>query len=171
MNAEEHRWFEDFHAEHAHRVLRLCRLLLGDPDEAKDVAQDVLVKLLRERPVGMSPGSLERWLTRVTVNACRDRRRSGWWRWWRRAGLQLNGDEVPASDSPERMLLGAEIRRHVWAAFRRLSPRQQEVFALRYVHGLSTSEVATTLGMSEGSAKRHLFRAVRYLRGRLGGLR
>ena len=47
--------------------------------------------------------------------------------------------------------------------------RQQEVFALRHVEGFSTAEVAETLDLSTGSAKRHLFRAVQRLRDALQG--
>ena len=57
------------------------------------------------------------------------------------------------------------------AAFQRLSARQREVFALRYIEGMSTHEVAGTLDLSEGSVKRHLFRAVKYLRGALGEIK
>ena len=73
--------YDDLYRAHRTRVLRLCRLFLGDPDEAEDVGQEVFVKLFRasQRPHDpeMAWGP---WLTRVTVHACRDRRRSRWWR-------------------------------------------------------------------------------------------
>jgi len=166
------RSFEDLHSEHGPRVRRLCRLLLADPTEAEDVSQEVLLKLLQERKAGRLPQAWAPWLTRVTVNACRDRRRSGWWRWWRDARHVWREEDVVAPDAtPEQLLLRAEARREIWSAFQRLSARQREVFALRHVEGLSTAEVAATLGLSEGSAKRHLFRAVHQLRAVLGGLR
>ena len=65
--------------------------------------------------------------------------------------------------------VAAETRHRIWAAFRHLSRRQQEVFALRHVEGFSTAEVAETLDLSTGSAKRHLFRAVQRLRDALQG--
>ena len=69
--------------------------------------------------------------------------------------------------TPEQAAIGAESGVRIAAAFQRLSARQREVFALRYIEGLSTHEVAGTLDLSEGSVKRHLFRAVKYLRGAL----
>jgi DNA-directed RNA polymerase specialized sigma24 family protein len=45
------------------------------------------------------------------------------------------------------------------------------VFALRYIEEQSTSDVAAALGLSAGSVKRHLFRAVRHLRRALGDTR
>jgi RNA polymerase sigma-70 factor (ECF subfamily) len=101
----------------------------------------------------------------VTVNACRDRHRLAWWRRWRSGSAELREEDLAASGAtPEEALLTQEVRGHLWAAFRRLSPRQQEVFALRHVEGFSTAEVAETLKLSAGSAKCHLFRAVHRLR-------
>jgi RNA polymerase sigma-70 factor (ECF subfamily) len=47
---------------------------------------------------------------------------------------------------------------------RELSARQREVFVLREIEGWSTEEVASTLGVSDGTVKRHLFRALLHLR-------
>jgi len=126
------------------------------------------MKLYRAQQERRAAMAWDRWVTRVTVNACRDRRRSAWWRRLRDAGVPLHEDQLTAPGvGPEDALLAAETRRRIWAAFRRLSRRQQEVFALRHVEGFSTAEVAETLDVSAGSAKRHLFRAVQRLRAAL----
>jgi RNA polymerase sigma-70 factor (ECF subfamily) len=163
--------FEDLHAGHARRIERLCRLLLNDPTEAQDVTQEVLIKLWNAQRAGQTPEAWERWLTRVTVNACRDRRRSGWWRRWRDPRPDPTEQDLSPVvwTTPEDTVIGRETGRAIWSAYRQLSVRQREVFALRYVHELSTSEAAETLGMSEGTAKQHLFRAVRHLRKALRG--
>ena len=151
-----------FRAHHA-RILRLCQLLLADRAEAEDVSQEVFVKLLRAHREGAGAITWGPWLTRVAVNACRDRRRSRWWRSWRAAGVEL--DEMPANvRTPEEAALGREQRGRIWSAFLDLPPRQREVFVLRHLEGWSTEEVATALGLHAGSVKRHLFRAVRRVR-------
>ena len=151
------------------RVLSLCRLLLADPHEAEEVCQEVFVKLFEQR---QAPAVPERWLTRVTVNACRDRRRAGWWRRWRERGQELvESDHAARGPTPEEAVVGLEERRRIWHVFRRLSPRQQEVFILRQVEGWSTDEVADSLGLTSGSVKRHLFRAIHQLRAALKGTR
>jgi len=150
------------------RVLRLCRALLADPHEADDVAQEVFEKVLRrgDREVD----AWEAWLDRVTVNACRDRRRSGWWRLWRRSSDELDETRLAhASATPEYRLLADERRDALWAALRALPVRQREAFALRILEGRSTEEAAAALGISTGSVKRHLFRAVSRLRQEMGG--
>ena len=155
-----------YRAQHG-RVRSLCRLLLADHHEAEEVCQEVFVKLFEQRAAPPAP---ERWLTRVAVNACRDRRRAGWWRRWRERGRELvETEHVARGPTPEEAALGLEERQRIWRVYRRLSPRQQEVFALRQLEGWSTDEVAETLGLSSGSVKRHLFRATHQLRAALKG--
>jgi RNA polymerase sigma-70 factor, ECF subfamily len=154
---------------HRARVLRLCRFLLADADEAADAAQDVFVRVERAQRGGVPPDDWAAWITRVAINACRDRRRSGWWRWWRRDGVLLD-DAATAGPGPsaEQAAVRREEHTRVWAAVRRLPARQREVFVLRHVEGWSTDAVAEALGIAPGSVKRHLFRAVHALRRALG---
>src|SRR3989475_10661937 len=77
--------FEVLYRTHYARLIRLGCLWLDDPYEAEDVVQEVLLKLLKGSQSPYSPTAWEPWLTRVTRNACHDRRRSGWWKWWRAA--------------------------------------------------------------------------------------
>ncbi len=163
--------YEELYAAHYGEVLRLCRLLLADRHEAEEVTQEVFLKVLREyqtpnrnRTIVWKP-----WLIRVSVNACRDRQRSGWWKWWRSKNESYQeADHLSPNMTPEEMVLSKETQSRIWHAFRKLSKRQQEVFALRRIEGLSTEEVAEMLGVATGSVKRHLFRAVRQLRCVLG---
>ncbi|MBI1816721.1 MAG: sigma-70 family RNA polymerase sigma factor [Deltaproteobacteria bacterium] len=167
-----------FRTHHA-RVVRLCRLLLSDPDEADDVTQEVFLKLFQAceklsqaYELGDREIAWGAWLTRVAVNGCRDRRRSGWWKWWRERHEEFAEANLPSATlNPEQQTLSNEARRGIWRCFRQLSARQQEVFALRQLEGWSTEEVAQTLGLSPGSVKRHLYRAVHHMRTGLGGYR
>jgi len=170
--ANPHEEYEALYRQHGPRVRRLCRLVLLDADEAEDVAQEVFLKLLREHRDGNGSIAWGPWLTRVAVNACRDRRRSRWWGWWRASGEEPAVDSVAARRAtPEDETLDAEHRARIWTAFRRLPLRQREVFALRHVEEWSTEDTARILGVETGTVKRHLFRAVRHLRGALGDVR
>jgi RNA polymerase sigma-70 factor (ECF subfamily) len=167
---ESHLGYDALYRAHHARVLRTCRLLLSDPDEAEEVCQEVFLKLFREHQGDTRGIAWGPWLTRVTVNACRDRRRSGWWKWWRDRHEEFHDVEFAAPGrSPEQEILSRETHRQVWEAFRDLSTRQREVFVLRLLEGWSTEVVAETLGLTAGSVKQHLFRAVRHLRAALRG--
>jgi RNA polymerase sigma factor (sigma-70 family) len=161
--------YETLHREHRDRIERLCRVLLADPDEAADATQDVFAKLHHATTTEIRAMDWRAWLSRVAVNACRDRRRSGWWRWWRERGVGIDEAGLRSSvRTPEDEVIGREMQARVWAAIRRLPARQREVFALRQLDGHSTHEVAAMLGIAAGSVKTHLFRAVHDLRRAMG---
>lgn len=157
-----HRQCEILYREHSTRVLRACRLLLRRPQEAEDVAHEVFLKLIMSYQVMDRPVAWDRWLTRVAINACRDRQRAAWWRLWHDP---LDDVELVDTDpTPEGAALTGETRGHIRRAFRQLPQRQREVFVLRHLEGWPTRDVAEALSLSTGSVKRHLFRAVARLR-------
>ncbi len=161
--------YDDLYRAHRLRVLRLCRVMLGDPDDAQEVCQEVFLKLHRALHDERAPVRWEAWLTTVTLNACRDQRRSRWWRWLR-SHETLDDDDIPDHRfGPEQAVISGETRRRIWRAIRALPARQREVFALRQLEGCSTDETAALLELSTGSVKQHLFRAIRQLRLALEG--
>ncbi|HET7339852.1 MAG TPA: sigma-70 family RNA polymerase sigma factor [Methylomirabilota bacterium] len=162
--------YEGLADAHYGRLRRLGELLLGDRHEAEEVVQDVFMKAWVGANGAAAPDDWAAWLTRVTINACRDRRRAGWWLRFRRASEPVESLPLRVQEpSPADLALSEETQRRVWRAFRTLPARQREVVVLRYVEELPTAAVAATLGVSEGSVKRHLFRAIRRLRAALGG--
>ncbi len=162
--------YEELYGEHRVRIVSLCRLLLADAHEAEEVGQEVFCQLLRQMGIETREMAWGPWLTRVAVNACRDRRRSGWWKLWRGRSDELDeGRMAGAGPSPEDLAIGRQQRALIWQAFRLLPTRQREVFALRQVEGWSTEEVAESLGISQGSVKQHMSRAVQKLRVALRG--
>jgi len=161
--------YEALHRAESERILRLCRMLLGDPDEAEDVRQEVFLKLYEAQRRRPEHPNWSAWLTRVAVNACHDRRRTWWWKLWRGSDDVADVALISPEASPEQMAVRRETRERIWGAFGKLSTRQREVFVLRHVEGWSTVEVGRALGMTSGSVKRHLFRAVRQLRRGLRG--
>jgi RNA polymerase sigma-70 factor (ECF subfamily) len=160
---------EELCRTHYSRVFQLCRLLLVDRHEAEEVAQEVFLKLVKECQSHSQILSWEAWLTRVAINACRDRRRSAWWKWWREEHVEFQEAEFPSNRlTPEQQVLSREQQERIWRLFCALSSRQREVFVLRRLEGLSSEEVAQVLGLTSGSVKRHLFHAIRHLRKGLG---
>ena len=155
---------DDLCRVHYSRVLQLCRLLLADRRDAEEIAQEVFLKLVQEYRRDIEVRSWEAWLVRVTVNACHDRRRSTWWKWWKNHDPDFQEAELPSlSPTPEEHFLSRETRERVWKALSKLSRRQREVFVLRRLEGWTTEEVAQALGLTAGSVKRHLFHALRHL--------
>ena len=69
--------------------------------------------------------------------------------------------------TPESEAVDGETRRRILDVYRRLSQRQREVFVLRHVEGWASQDVAVALGLSDGTVKRHLFRATQAFRNAL----
>jgi RNA polymerase sigma-70 factor (ECF subfamily) len=80
-------------------------------------------------------------------------------------------EDIPSTDpSPAEAAVAGETARRIQEALGVLSPRQRMVFTLRHYEDRSLKEIATTLGCTEGTAKRYLFDATRRLRDELGDL-
>lgn len=152
-----------YQSEYA-RILRLCYAELMNRPDAEEVAQDVFLRLLRAREAGTPIMSWPAWLTTVAINACRDRKRSAWWKGWKGSDTETIGEILSAdTDTPEEQMLSRERQARLLRRFHALSPRQREVFVLRRLECLSTDDTARALGLASGSVKRHLFHATRHL--------
>jgi RNA polymerase sigma-70 factor (ECF subfamily) len=79
---------------------------------------------------------------------------------------------LPSGESSvEKKLLVREQVERVWQSVKGLSERQRTVFLLRYVEEQELSEIALATGLSEGTVKAHLSRALARVRAELGGRR
>ena len=140
----------------------------GDEETARDVTQDVFLKLFSAIGGFRGESSFRTWLFRLVANACRDTQRRS-----RRlvavedAVLERAEDPGSAdSDARER-----EISRQVRSAVVSLAPKVRLAILLRYVQELSYSEIAAALGCSPGTVASRLNRGHRMLAERLHALR
>jgi len=117
------------------------------------------------------------WLMRIAINLQKDHwrnRRMQFWRHTRTNSVDLDeaSDWLPSGErTAEQRILAKEQVSHVWRAVKGLSERQRTVFMLRYVEEQELSEIARATGLSEGTVKAHLSRAVGRVRAELGGKR
>jgi RNA polymerase sigma-70 factor (ECF subfamily) len=152
---------------HYRRVYRIALSYLRQPDDALDVVQECFVKAYQN--AGRWDGAAESgpWLARIAVNLSIDR-----WRRNRRRQQTftplVDGDHdttlAAADDGPDRPLAGREARERLQAALATLPDRQRAVVVLRHYQDLSLDEISRTLGMSLGTVKSSLHRALRRLR-------
>jgi RNA polymerase sigma factor (sigma-70 family) len=145
-------------ARHGRMVLGLCRLLLRDPVEAEDAAQQVFLSAHSAVLRGSPPRDAAPWLAAIARNECRARIHA-------RMREPLTIPDLP-SDLPDP--LAAAIRaadlEAVWAAIASLPRRQRRALVLREVGGLSYHELGRALGVSHSSVESLLFRARQHVR-------
>jgi RNA polymerase sigma-70 factor, ECF subfamily len=143
------------------RLDRAARLILRDPELARDAVQDALFRAWRDLPGLREPARFDAWLHRLTVNACIDMARK---RRRRVAEVELSPFHEPAVADTARALAD---RDQVDRMLRRLDERERAVVVLHYYLGLPLTEVAGTLGIPLGTAKSRLNRALGLLRSSL----
>jgi RNA polymerase sigma-70 factor, ECF subfamily len=140
------------------RLDAAARLILSDPDQAKDAVQETLVRAWRDLPTLRNPERLEAWLHRLLVNACIDEARR----------LRRHRVDVPimALDTPEPGDIAslAARRDELERGFKRLAPEQRALVVLHHYLDHPLPEVARALGMPLGTAKSRLHRALALLR-------
>ena len=137
---------------------------LGEPADAEDVAQDARIAALKRIEECRQPAQFGAWLLTIVRNRAEDVRR------YRavRAAAPLEPDTaVSGAASPEEEAESAEIRRDLLEAMTGLTDLQREVLLLYDFEGWSHREIGEKLGISEGSARVHLFNGRRALRARL----
>jgi len=150
---------------HSPRVNRLAAQILGDLEEARDAAQESLVKLCTRLRQFRGEAQFATWLHRLVVNTCRDRLARQ--RVRRTEPLPL--DDRPAGDEsdPSRAALLTDLRRDLADALSRLSPTQRLAFVLRDSMGLSYEEISRVASIPVGTAKCYVHRARARLKVRL----
>ena len=144
------------------RVNRLASQLMGDFEEARDAAQESLVKVCTRLKQFRGEAQFATWLHRLVVNTCRDR--MAFQRVRRAEPLEL--DEQVASDDvdPSNLAVLTDLRRDLADALSRLSRDQRIAVVLRDSFGLSYKEISRVARMPVGTAKCYVHRARARLR-------
>jgi RNA polymerase sigma-70 factor (ECF subfamily) len=162
---------------HRPQIFRFLLASTRDPDLAETLTQECFLKAHRNWGSFRGESSAMTWLMRIAINLQKDHWRNRRMQFWRQArtnsvDLDEASEWLPSGErSAEQQLLAREQVGRVWKAVEGLSERQRTVFLLRYVEELELSEIARDTGLSEGTVKAHLSRAVARVRADLGGRR
>ena len=148
---------------HQEAVFRLSYLLLGDPDDAEDIAQETFLRAWNHLKRFDLTRPLRPWLLSIASNLASNRRRS--------AARHLSAltrafrNEPASSISIEEKSMRHMEASHLWKAVQTLSMPEQQIVYLRYFLDLSVAETAEVLNIPEGTVKSRLSRALDRLRG------
>lgn len=158
---------------HESKVYGLCLKMLGNPEDAEDVLQEVFIKAFQALPGFREEARFTTWLYRIAHNACLMR--------IRKKKLETVSLDRPLdveeghiqrevtdwSTDPRADLMTEELGSVLTQHINELNPDNRIVFVLRDIHGLSTDDTASVLGLSVPAVKSRLHRARLYLRERL----
>jgi RNA polymerase sigma-70 factor (ECF subfamily) len=140
------------------RLDAAARLILRDPELARDAVQNTLVRAWRDLPGLRDPDRFDAWLHRLLVNSCLDEARRK-----RRRPMEVEIREIdePLLGDSSRELADRDL---VERALNRLAPEHRALVVLHYYLGYPLPDAATSLGISLSTAKSRLHRAMQGLR-------
>ncbi len=175
---QRERQLNQFLAEVERRALRIAEIAVRDRDEALDLVQNAMIKLVNNY-ASRPQAEWTPLFYRILQNGVRD-----WHRrqkvknrvmvWFGRGKSDSDEYDVVASApdlagrSPEQELQTGQTMQKLESAVHALPGRQREAFMLRTFEGLDVAGTAVAMGCSQGSVKTHYSRAIHTLRDKLG---
>ena len=150
--------FDEFAGARLPAMLRFATALAGDPDLAKDLVQEVLIRASgRWQKIGQLDRP-EAYIRKMVVNEYLSWRRRSWRLIPSEMSSHMSGrpSPDPADAYIERQALLAELAK--------LSRRQRTALVLRYYEGLSDAEIAEVMGCAQSTVRGHVFKALAALR-------
>jgi RNA polymerase sigma-70 factor (ECF subfamily) len=159
--------FDALYRKYVAQVYNFAVYELGDHHEAEDATERTFLSALAGLPRfeerartedGSDASTFRIWLFRIARNVIAERRR----RWRRRPETPLDlAADVPAPTDVERVIVDREAVTSAWRAVDRLTGDRRRAVVLRFVHEMSTAEIAAVLERSEGSVRVLIHRGLR----------
>jgi RNA polymerase sigma-70 factor (ECF subfamily) len=161
VRAGDTSWFEILMRRHNQRVYRVARSIVKDEGEAEDVMQQAYINAFMHLDQFEQRAQFSTWLTRIAVHEALARRRK--WQPDLVEPTEHEGDRLDRltadQPDPERQAYTGELSRVLEGAVDSLPEHYRTVFVLRDIEGLSTSEAAAALEVTEEAVKTRLHRA------------
>lgn len=177
----DERAFQELVRTYQDRIFGLVFRMIGNRQEAEDIAQEVFISVYRGIGNYRGEGRFYTWLYRIASNTCKNRIKYLKSRNFHRAS---DIDETPAAHTqgddggpvislqsvvpgPEANLEGSRLERAIQAEIAQLEPEHRLLIVLRDIQGLSYAEILRITGLQEGTLKSRLHRARLALKTRL----
>lgn len=165
--------FEELIYRYDKMVLRIALKYTGDSDDAKDIYQEVFIRVYKNIGSFQFKSEFSTWLFRIATNVCISFKRKH-----RKSNLFSLDDEnnsayvssLPGNESlPDSITENKEFGNKVSEALKNLSPNQRMSFLLKHYEGYKIREIAEMMSCKEGTIKKYLFEAVKKLKAQLAG--
>jgi RNA polymerase sigma-70 factor (ECF subfamily) len=142
------------------RVYNYALRMVGHPDDAADLMQEVFMGAYRNLPGYRGDGVFPAWLFRIASFRCTDYLRR------RRPHMPFNEQDgtVLSPNDPEVSVLATHANREITAALATLPAEQRHVVELKFFQSFTFEDIAGQLGISPNTAKTRLYTALRRLR-------
>ncbi len=168
--------FEALIYKYDKNVLSLALKYVNDRDEAKDIYQDVFIRVFKGIKKFQFKSEFSTWLFRITTNVCLTHKSKNQKKKFISINEEASDDEnhneilnLPDENNftPVELTEGSEISEAIMNALNYLSPKQKMIFTLKHLEGYKIREIAEMMDIGEGTVKKFLFEAIRKMRDRL----
>ena len=168
--------FEELVYRYDRNVLSIAFKYANNEDDAKDLYQEVFIRVYRGIKYFRFQSEFSTWLFRITTNVCLTYKSRS--KEHLRVSIDNDYDDeeneisttkelVYDGSSPEEISSGSDLGEIINAAVESLSPKQRMTFILKHYEGYKIREIAEMLNCKEGTVKKYLFDAIKNLRKKL----
>ncbi|BAQ09107.1 RNA polymerase sigma factor sigw [Bacillus sp. OxB-1] len=166
--------FEEIVTLFQHRLYQVCYRMLGNAQEAEDIAQEAFVRAYINIHTFDQKRKFSTWLFRIATNLCIDRIRKKKPDYYLDAevpgteGLNLYSQVAAADELPEDQVEKMELQERIHYEIGRLPDKYRSVITLRYIEELPLQEIGDILELPLGTVKTRVHRGREALRKQLG---
>ena len=153
------RAFDEIMIRYERQIYRLCYRFTSNPDDARDLAQDVFVKAFEHLGNFRKESSLKTWLYRIATNHCINHVKAN-----ARQFVEVTDTTAQTHTTVQAVLEDNEQRDSFRNLVKRLPPKQRAILELRIHEQLSYEEIATMSNRSVSTIKASVFFALEKLR-------
>lgn len=141
------------------RVLALVYDFVGDYDTAKDIAQDIFMKIFLNLSNFTGQAKFSTWIYRIVVNTCIDYKRK-----LQRSPLKRIANTVSFDRQKQSQRANSREALNLDFAINNLSDQQRIAIILRYFHGMKIAQIARIMECGTNTVRTHIFRGIEKLR-------
>ena len=152
------------------KVFSIAAQYFQSSDDAKDVYQEVFIRVYKGLKKFEFRSEFSTWLFRVTTNVCLTHKAQ----YKKFQNVSISPDEHDESpkmelksseeNEPDNQLINSETKGKIQSAIDSLAPKQRMAFMLKHIHNYKIREIAKMMECSEGTVKKYLFIATDKLR-------
>jgi RNA polymerase sigma-70 factor (ECF subfamily) len=158
--------FCDLLKRHEKLVLSQAFRMMGNVHDARDAAQEALIKIFKNIHKCRDAGAFKSWIIKITNNTCIDmlrkrktKREESLNRLYETGDGEVEMQFESADPGPDELYLNRERHERIQQAINKLPAKYREIIVLRDIMGLSYEELASSLAISDGTVKSRLSRA------------
>ena len=166
--------FEELVYRYDRNVLNIAKSFRNNDDDAKDIYQEVFMRVFRGLKNFQFKSEFSTWLFRITTNVCITHQS-------RKKihdsidkevyndedNISTLADTLTDNSFTDNLAVGKDISKYINKALDELPPQQKMVFTLKYFEEYKIREIADMMQCTEGAVKKYLFTATHKMRGRL----